>query len=81
MLVKIEGHTVPHFEAPVYAKVELCGLECSGTFSVQTSLLNFSHLLHIMGFVPTKVGITVTFSIHKSVIISSSFFTFSLKNQ
>ena len=59
MLVEIEGHTVPHFKAPVYAKMELWGLECGGTFSIQTSLLNISHLLHKMGFVPTEVGTTV----------------------
>ena len=56
---EIEGHTVPHFKAPVYAKMELWGLECGGTFSIQTSLLNISHLLHKMGFVPTEVGTTV----------------------
>ena len=28
-------------------------------FSIQTSLLNISHLLHKMGFVPTEVGTTV----------------------
>ena len=29
--VEIEGHTVPHLKAPVYAKIELCGLECLDT--------------------------------------------------
>ena len=60
MLVEIEGHTVPHFKAPVNAKMELWGLECGTTFSIQTSLLNISHLLHKTGFVATEVGTTVT---------------------
>ena len=59
MLVKIERHTVPHINPPVYVKMELWGHECGGTFSIQTSLLNISHLLHKMGFVPTEVGTTV----------------------
>ena len=63
MLVEIEGRTVPHFKAPVYVKMELWGLECGGTFSIQTSLLNVSHLLHKMGFVPTEVGTTVIHSV------------------
>ena len=54
MLVEIEGHTVPHFKAPVYAKVELWGLECGGIISIQTSLLDISHLLHKTGFVKTE---------------------------
>ena len=54
MLVEIEGHTVPHFKAPVYAKMELWGPECGGTFSIQTSLLNISHLLHKTSFVKTE---------------------------
>ena len=60
MLVEIEGHTVPHFKAPVYAKMELWGIECSGTSSIQTSLLNISHLLHKKGFIPTEVATIVT---------------------
>ena len=59
MQVEIEGHTVPHFKAPVYAKMELRGHECGSTFSVQTILLNISHLLHKRGFVPIEVGTTV----------------------
>ena len=51
MLVEIEDHTVPHFKVPVYAKMELWGPECGGTFSTQTSLLNISHLLHKSRFV------------------------------
>ena len=47
MLVETNGHTVPHFKAPVYAKMEP---ECGGTFNIQTSLLN-SHILHKMRFV------------------------------
>ena len=58
MLVKIESHTVPHFKAAVYAKMELWGFESGGNFSIQTSLLNISHLLHKTGFVPTEVGTT-----------------------
>ena len=57
--MEVEGYTVPHFKAPVYAKMELLGLECGSTFSIQTSLLNISHLLHKMGFVPTEVSTTV----------------------
>ena len=30
-------------------------------FSIQTSLLNTSHLLHKKGFVPTEVGTTVVY--------------------
>ena len=61
MLDKKDGHTVPHFKAPVYAKMVLWGLECGGgTFSIQTSLLNISHLLHKTIFVPTEVATTVT---------------------
>ena len=60
MLVEIEGHTVPHFKAPVYAKVELWGLECGGIFSIQTSLLDISHLLHKTGFVKTESVGTVS---------------------
>ena len=43
--------------------MELRGLECGGTFSIETSLLNISHLLHKTGFVPTEFGTTVLFSI------------------
>ena len=34
MLVETDGHTVPQFKAPVYAKMELLGPECGGTFKV-----------------------------------------------
>ena len=54
MLVEIEGHTVPHFKFPVYAKVELWGLECGGIFRIQTRLLNISYLLHKTRFVKTE---------------------------
>ena len=54
MLVEIEGHTVSHFKFPVYAKVELWGLECGGIFRIQTSLLVISHLLHKTGVVKTE---------------------------
>ena len=43
MQVETDGHTVPHFKAPVYAKMELWGPECGGTFNIQTSLVNISH--------------------------------------
>ena len=59
ILVEVEGYTVPHFKAPVYVKMELWGLECGGTFSIQTSLLNVSNLIHKTGFVPIEVGTTV----------------------
>ena len=59
MLAEIEGHTVPHFKAPVYANMELLGPECGGTFSIQTSLLNISHLLHKTRFVWFVLGTTV----------------------
>ena len=52
--VEIEVHTVPNFKAPINAKVELRGLECGGIFSIQTSLLDISHLLHKTGFVKTE---------------------------
>ena len=61
MLVDIEGHTVPHFKAPVYAKVEL---ECGRIFSIQTSLLDTSHLLHKTGFVKTESVGTVHMYLH-----------------
>ena len=58
MLVETDGHTVPHFKAPVYAKMELWGPECGGTFSIQTSLLNISHLLHAGAALPGgRVGL------------------------
>ena len=39
--------------------MELQGLECGGTFSIETSLFNISHLLHKTGLVPTELGTTV----------------------
>jgi len=60
MLVETDGHTVPHFKAPVYAKMELWGPECGGTLSIQTSLLNVSHLLHKMSFVWFVLSTTVS---------------------
>ena len=59
MLVEIEGHTVPHFKAPIYSKLELCGLKYSGTLNIQTGLLKISHLLHKMRFVQTEIATTV----------------------
>ena len=37
MLVEIEGHSVPHFKAPVNAKVVLWGLESGDIFSIQSA--------------------------------------------
>ena len=56
MLVETDGHTVPHFKAPVYAKMELWGPECGGTFSYGSITpggmviynLNNSYLLHTL---------------------------------
>ena len=59
MLVEIEGLKVLPFKAWVYAKIEFWGLECGNTLSIQTNLLNISHLLLKMGFVPTEVGTTL----------------------
>ena len=42
MLVEIEGHTVPHFKAPIYSKLELWRLKYGGTLSIQTGLLKIS---------------------------------------
>ena len=47
--------------------MELRGLECGGTFSIETSLLNISHLLHKTGFVPTELGTTVYMLEHPSL--------------
>ena len=58
----LSKHPVPHFKAPVYAKVELWGLKCGGIFSIQTSLLDISHLLHKTGFVKTESVGTVDLS-------------------
>ena len=41
-------HIVPHFKAPVNAKVKLWGLECGATFMIQTSLLKTDCLVHIV---------------------------------
>ena len=60
MLVEIEGHTVPHFKAPIYSKLELWGLKYGGTLSIQTGLLKISCLLHKMGFVQTEIATTVS---------------------
>ena len=59
MPVEVELHTVPHFKAPVNAKVELRGLECGGTFIIQTSSLKIGCLVHKLGFVATEVAGTV----------------------
>ena len=58
---RIEGHTVPHFKAPIYAKLELWGLEYGGTLSIQTSLLNIGRLLRKIGFVQREIATTVSF--------------------
>ena len=59
MPVEIEVHTVPHFKAPVNAKVELWRLACGGTFTVQTSLSKIGSLVHKLGFIGTEVVGTV----------------------
>ena len=59
MPVKIEGHTVAYFKAPIYAKLELWGLKYGGTLDIQTGLLNICCLLHKMGFVQTENATTV----------------------
>ena len=59
MPAEIDGHTVPHFKAPIYAKLELWGLKYGGTLSTQTGLLNISSLLHKIGFVQTEIATTV----------------------
>ena len=59
MPVGIEVHTVPHFKAQIYAKLELLGLEYGGKLSFQTSLLNTGRLLHKMGFVQREIATTV----------------------
>ena len=81
MPVDVEAHTVPHFKAPVNAKVELWGLECDGTFTVQTSLLKIGCLVHKLGFVATEVAGTVAkskgkheFSLH--IMVDCSKFAF-----
>ena len=57
--VEVEVHTVPHFKAPVNAKVELWRLECGGTFIIQTSSLKIGFLVHKLSFVATEVAGTV----------------------
>jgi len=61
MPVEIEGHTVPHLKAPIYAKLELWGLEYGGTLSIQTSLLNIGRLIYKMGFVQREIAAIVMF--------------------
>ena len=62
MPVEVEVHTVPHFKAPFNAKVELWGLECGGTFIIQTSSLKIGCLVHKLGFVATNVTKYITVS-------------------
>ena len=59
MPVEAEVQTVPHFKAPVNTKVELWGLEGSGTFIIQTSSLKIGCLVHKLDFVATEVVGTV----------------------
>ena len=68
MSVEVEVHTVPHFKAPVNAKVELWSVACGGTFTVQTSLLKIGCLVHRLGFVATEVAGTVYVYINKSMV-------------
>ena len=58
MPVEIEGHTVAYFKAPIYAKLDIWGLEYGGTLSIQTSLLNIGCLLHEVGFVQREIATT-----------------------
>ena len=59
ILIEIEGQTVPHFKALIYARVELCGLQCGDNLRIETSLLKISGLLHGMGFVWTEIACSV----------------------
>ena len=59
MIIEIEDHTVPHFKAPIYSKLELLRLKYGGTSSIQTGLLKISRLLHNLGFVQTEIATTV----------------------
>ena len=72
MPVKVEVHIVPHFKAPVNAKVELWRLACGGTFTVQTSLLKIGCLVHKLGFVATEVAGTVKQQFFKGLIFGKS---------
>ena len=44
MPVVVEAHTVPHFKAPTYGKIDLWGPECGGTFILDYTLANIGHL-------------------------------------
>ena len=59
MPAKIEVHTVPHFKAPINAKVDHEGLECGSTFTLYYSLLKIGHL-HKISFVKTESFGTVS---------------------
>ena len=61
MPVEIKVHTVPHFKAPVNAKVEPWGLEGDGMFTKWNSIVNLSRLVHKTGFFETEV---VTTAVH-----------------
>ena len=69
MPVEIEGHTVAYFKAPIYAKLELWGLEYGGMLSIQTSLLNIGCLLHKVGFIQREIATTVSVKIAITNII------------
>ena len=59
MPVKVEVHTVPHFKAPINAKVERWGLEGANTFMYYNSIVNLALLVHKTGFFKTEVVATV----------------------
>ena len=59
MLVEIEGHTVPHFKASIYAKLDLWGLNYGEYFKYSNRLDKISSLLHKIGFVQTEIATTV----------------------
>ena len=61
MAVEVEVHTVPHFKGLVNGKVEPRQLECTSTFTIQTSLLCIGRLLYKSGFVDSQLLRTVSF--------------------
>ena len=75
MPVEIEVHTVPHFKAPVNAKVELLRIACGDTFTVQTSLLKIGCLVHKLGVATEVVGTAILFFLQQddSVMMNLEF--------
>ena len=56
---EVKVHTVPHFKAPINAKVEPGPLKWGGTFMYENSIVNLGQLVHKTGFVQTGVVGTV----------------------